>query len=75
MIFGRISRDEPVLRLNLTIFCCNCKKTVPGGVTVSKLYHDSDEFDTDLRKFMDAYLCGRCRDKKRVSQGRNKSSV
>ena len=68
MILGIISGDEPVVRLNLNIRCSNCKKSVPGGMTVSRRHHDSDGFGADLREFMEGYLCGTCRDKERIAK-------
>lgn len=74
VIFGTVSGNEPVVRLNLEIHCSDCKKDVPGGVTVSKRYHDSVGFDAELQIFMGRYLCGTCRDKKRVGRRRNRQT-
>lgn len=71
VIFGTISGDEPVVRLNLKMCCSSCKKAVPGGVTVSRRYHDSDGFGAELQAFMERYLCGTCRDKARVGRRRD----
>ena len=68
VIFGTVSGDEPVVRLNLEIRCSSCKKTVPGGVTISKRHYGSDGFDAEIQAFMRGYLCGICRDKKRVGR-------
>ena len=68
VIFGTVSGDEPVVRLNLEIRCSSCKKTVPGGVTISKRHYGSDGFDAEMQAFMRGYLCGICRDKKRVGR-------
>ena len=51
-IFGTVSGDKPVVMLNLEIHCNICKKTVPGGVRVSKRHHGGDGFDAKLQSFM-----------------------
>ena len=71
VIFGTVSGDEPVVRLNLEMRCSSCKKAVPGGVTVSRRYHDSDGFGAELQAFLGRYLCGTCRDRARVGRRRD----
>ena len=56
VIFGTVSGDEQAVRLNLEIHCSgSCKKTVPGGVTVSKRHYGNDGFDAKLQAFMRRY--------------------
>ena len=66
MIIGKISENERKVRLDVKIHCTNCGKQVPGGLKVGENYSKTDEFKIELEKFMQNYLCGICRDKKRV---------
>ncbi len=66
MIIGKIKKDEKTVRLNLEIFCSNCGKKVPGGIKTSEKYSKTKNFREELREFKKNYLCGVCRDKKRV---------
>ena len=68
MIFGKIQKDEKVIKLNIDIICSNCKKKVPGGIKVSEKYSKTNEFERELKNFKRTYLCGICRDRKRIDR-------
>jgi|TARA_B110000238_G_scaffold111379_1_gene121063 hypothetical protein len=67
MIFGKIKKDEKIIKFNLKIQCVNCNKQVPGGMKSSENYFNTHEFNKELEKFQKIYLCGICRDKKRTN--------
>ena len=64
MIIGKIQTGEKTIRLNVDIYCTNCKKKVPGGIKTSEKYYGTDDFKKELNEFKENYLCGICRDKK-----------
>jgi hypothetical protein len=66
MIFGKIKKDEKIIKFNLKMQCVNCNKQVPGGMKSGENYFNTDEFNKELEKFQKTYLCGICRDKKRT---------
>jgi len=66
MIIGKISENEKRIKLNLDIFCSNCKKQVPGGIQTSEKFYNTPKFKIELENFQKTYLCGICRDKKRI---------
>ena len=66
MILGRILDNEKKVKLNIEIHCTSCKKKVPGGILTGEQFFQSDEFKTKLNDFKKNYLCGICRDKKRL---------
>ncbi len=68
MIIGKIKGNERTIRLNLDLNCTNCKKKVPGGIKASEKFSKTDEFKKEIKNFKKNYLCGICRDKKRVSK-------
>jgi hypothetical protein len=68
MIIGKILKDEKTVRLNIDINCSNCGKSVPGGIKTSENYSKTDEFKKELKGFKKKYLCGICRDKKRINR-------
>ena len=68
MIIGEIKKDEKTIRLNTDINCSNCGKRVPGGIKTSEKYSQTDDFKKELKEFKKKYLCGICRDKKRVNK-------
>ena len=74
MKIGRIKKDEKKIKLNIEIFCSNCKKKVPGGIQTGEKYSQTNEFKKELVEFKKQYLCGICRDKKRMKI-KSKSSV
>ena len=65
MIIGEISENEETIRFDAEIHCSKCKKKVPGGMKTSLRFYQTDEFQEELKKFKENYLCGICRDKKR----------
>ena len=66
MIIGKISENEKSIRFSANIHCTNCGKKVPGGLKTGEKYYQTKEFEMDLDKFLKKYLCGVCRDKKRM---------
>ena len=67
MIFGKIKKDEKIIKFNVKIQCVNCNKQVPGGMKSSENYFNTHEFNKELEKFQKTYLCGICRDEKRTN--------
>lgn len=67
MIFGKIKKDEKIIKFNIKMQCVNCNKQVPGGMKSSENYFNTHEFNKELEKFQKIYLCGICRDKKRTN--------
>ncbi len=72
MIIGKIKKDEKRVKFNLDIKCSNCKTQVPGGIQTSQKYYGTDSFYKEIEHFKKNYLCGRCRDKKRVNSKKEK---
>jgi len=68
MIIGKIKKNEKKVKLDLDIYCTNCGKKVPGGVKTSEKYYGTKSFLTEVGDFKKNYLCGICRDKKRVNK-------
>jgi len=68
MIIGKIKKNEKKVELDLDIYCTNCGKKVPGGIKTSEKYYDTESFLKEVRDFKKNYLCGRCRDKKRLQE-------
>ena len=68
MIIGKIQTGEKTIRLNIDINCTNCRKKVPGGIKASERYSKTNDFKIKLEEFKKNYLCGICRDKKRVKK-------
>lgn len=66
MIIGKINKNEPTIRFNLNLNCTNCRKKVPGGMLTSKKYYNTYSFLLEVDNFKKEYLCGSCRDKKRI---------
>ena len=66
MIFGKISENEKTVRFNVEIHCTKCGKKVPGGLKAGEKYSQTKAFKIELENFKKSYLCGICRDKKRV---------
>ena len=48
MIFGKIEKDEEIIKFNLELKCVNCKKKVPGGMKSVKNYFKTIEFNKEL---------------------------
>ena len=69
MIIGKIQDNENSIILNIdNIHCTNCNKKVPGRIKASEKYSKTKEFEITLKNFKENYLCGICRDKKRVNK-------
>jgi hypothetical protein len=66
MIIGKINKNEPTIRFNLNLNCTNCGKKVPGGILSSEKYYGTYSFLLEIDSLKKNYLCGVCRDKKRV---------
>lgn len=66
MKIGNFPDSERKIRLEIEIHCTNCGKQVPGGIQTGEKYSQSVEFQNDLEELKENYLCGICRDKKRV---------
>ncbi|MFB5627552.1 MAG: hypothetical protein ACE5R5_05100 [Nitrosarchaeum sp.] len=67
MIIGKINNNEKRIKFNLDIVCTNCGKSVPGGMQASENYYGTDSFKLELDNFLKNYLCGICRDKKKIA--------
>jgi len=67
MIFGKIEKNEKTVKFHLNLMCSKCQKTVPGGMKSSESYFNSKPFMIDLEIFKKNYLCGVCRDMKRIT--------
>jgi len=72
MRIGKFSNQEDTVRFNLNLNCTKCGKSVPGGMLTSKNYFASYSFFLDLDELKKNYLCGRCRDKKRIDDKNSK---
>ena len=68
MIIGKILKNEKAVRLNEDIYCSNCGKSVPGGIKTSEKYSKTVDFKKEVVEFKKNYLCGICRDRKRVNK-------
>ena len=72
MIIGKTSKDDKRVRFTLEIHCTKCGKKVPGGLQSSEKFYQTKEFKAELERFKESYLCGICRDKKRVSKNQSR---
>lgn len=68
MIIGKIGKNERNIKFHLNLSCTKCGKSVPGGMKTSKNYYDSDSFKIEIYDLKKTYLCGICRDAKRIKQ-------
>ncbi len=68
MKIGNPPESERMVRLKIKIHCTECGKRVPGGVQTGEEYGRSLEFQKDVKRLKENYLCGICRDKKRVQK-------
>ena len=68
MIIGKINKNEKRVKFVLDIHCTNCGKKVPGGLQASEKFYGTELFKKELEQFKKNYLCGICRDKKRVDK-------
>ena len=71
MIIGKISGNEKRIKFDVEIHCTNCGKKVPGGVQTGEGYSQTEAFKIELENFKRDYLCGICRDKKRIDDNKN----
>ncbi|MCV0373578.1 MAG: hypothetical protein K5793_08515 [Nitrosarchaeum sp.] len=71
MIIGNIGKDEKRKKFTLEITCSNCKTKVPGRMQTSERHYGTASFNKEVADFKRNYLCGRCRDKKRVAGNRS----
>ena len=67
MIIGKINKNEKKIKFHLDIKCTKCGKAVSGGMQTSENYFGSDSFKLEIDNFKKKYLCGICRDKKRLT--------
>ncbi len=68
MIIGKINKNEKRVKFVLDIHCTNCGKKVPGGLQASEKFYGTEQFKKELEQFKKNYLCGICRDKKRLEK-------
>ena len=68
MIIGKIDKNEKKIKFDLNISCTKCGKKVPGGMKTSESYFGTNLFYTEIDSFKKNYLCGICRDKKRLTK-------
>ncbi len=68
MIIGKISENEKSVKFDVEINCTSCGNNVPGGLKTGVKYYQTKEFNIELEDFKRNYLCGICRDKKRVNK-------
>jgi len=68
VIIGKINKNEKRVKFVLDIHCTNCGKKVPGGLQASEKFYGTKPFKKELELFKKNYLCGICRDKKRVDK-------
>ena len=66
MIIGKIKENEPTIRFFLDLSCNYCGKKVPGGILTSEKYYGTYSFLLEIDDLKKKYLCGICRDKKRI---------
>jgi len=67
MIIGKINDNDKRVKFNVNIECTSCGNKVPGGLQASEEFYGTPEFKIELEHFQKNYLCGKCRDKKRLS--------
>ena len=68
MIIGKILENEKRVKFNAEINCNDCGIAVPGGLQTGESYFQTENFKIELEEFKQDYLCGICRDKKRVKK-------
>jgi len=66
VIIGKIKKNDKIIKFQLNLFCTKCGKSVPGGMRASEKYYNSNLFKIELENFKKNYLCGICRDAKRI---------
>ena len=50
MRFGKIGKNDEIIKFNLELNCINCNKKVPVGMKSSKNYFKPIEFNKELEK-------------------------
>lgn len=68
MIIGKHGKDDKMIQIDLDLYCSNCEKKVPGGLKASEKHYGTKLFEKELELFQENYLCGICRDKKRMNE-------
>lgn len=68
MIIGKSSDGEKRVKFHVDVHCTSCGKKVPGGMQTGKDHFQTRGFKAELEEFKKNYLCGVCRDKKRVKR-------
>jgi hypothetical protein len=68
MRIGKFANNEPTIRFVLNLVCTDCGKKVPGGMLSSKKYFGTYSFLLEIDELKKKYLCGKCRDKKRLNK-------
>jgi len=68
MRIGKIEKNEPSIRFKLNLVCIDCGIKVPGGMLTSKSYFGTYSFMLEIDSLKKTYMCGKCRDKKRLSK-------
>jgi len=66
MIIGKIEKNEKKIKFHLDLSCRKCGKSVPGGMQTSENYYNSNSFKIEIDNFKKTYLCGICRDARRI---------
>ena len=66
MRFGKIEKNEEIIKFNLGLKCANCNRRVPRGMKSEIKYFETIQFGEELNEFKKQYLCGICRDRKRI---------
>jgi len=67
MRIGNFNNDESTIRFSLNLSCIACRKKVPGSMLTSEKYFGSYSFLLEIDTLKKNYLCGKCRDKKRLT--------
>lgn len=68
MIIGKINKNERMKKIDLELHCTNCGKKVPGGLKTSEKFYGTESFKKEIEILEKTYLCGICRDRKRVQK-------
>ena len=66
MRIGNFNINESTIRFRLNLTCTACQKNVSGNMLTSKKYFGSYSFLLEIDELKKNYLCGKCRDKKRI---------
>ena len=74
MIIGKFSKNEKKVKFNVEIYCTNCRRQVPGGLQTGEKHYLTEDFKRELEEFKENYLCGVCRDRKRLEKSKARFS-